>query len=297
MEVELVKFKNRSGLYLDGIYFNSPANHHVIIHVHGSFGNFYSNPFIKTMAQVYNSHGINFLSFNLTQHDGIAEAVRENNGVQTWEYIGYAISDYDTCVDDIAGAIDYVKIRHNDSIVLQGHSLGCNRVLYYLIQSKSTYPIVLLSPTNSLELQRRWVFPETIEQQIARLKMWNNNTNISYVEHGVNTSGREINKAEDTCPFIPISGQALLSMLENQSMDIVRMLITKEPVVNPAFIYLGESDEYQTDKKEKYIECFDHFFSKTTYKILANGNHSFHGYEEELAICISEWANKFDMYN
>lgn len=66
MITELVKFKNRSGLFLDGLYFYSPMNCCVVINVHGSFGNFYSNAFIKIMAESYNKKGINFLSFNLT---------------------------------------------------------------------------------------------------------------------------------------------------------------------------------------------------------------------------------------
>ena len=53
MKGELVKFKNSEGLFLDGMYFASEDSKKVIIHIHGSFGNFYSNYFIKEMADVY----------------------------------------------------------------------------------------------------------------------------------------------------------------------------------------------------------------------------------------------------
>ena len=43
MKGELVKFKNSEGLFLDGMYFASEDSKKVIIHIHGSFGNFYSN--------------------------------------------------------------------------------------------------------------------------------------------------------------------------------------------------------------------------------------------------------------
>ena len=79
MKGELVKFKNSEGLFLDGMYFACEDSKKVIIHIHGSFGNFYSNYFIKEMADVYVTAGFNFLTFNLTQHDGIAEAVRETS--------------------------------------------------------------------------------------------------------------------------------------------------------------------------------------------------------------------------
>lgn len=296
MVTELVKFKNRSGLYLDGLYFYSPINHCCVVYVHGSFGNFYSNSFIKVMAEIYNARGINFLSFNLTQHDGIAEAVRERNFVCSWEYVGYSISDYNSCIDDIHGALDFVRIRNNNNIILQGHSLGCNRVLYYVKESECECPIVLLSPTNSLELQKRWIFPEEIAHQISRLIASGLKNDISYIEHGVNTSGKEINRTRDDAPYIPISEKALVTMLKNPSMDIVQMLNNEKPVTNLAFIYLGGQDEYQTDPFDIYINCFDRYFSSTTYKLINNGNHSFLGFEEELAYCVAKWINSINFH-
>lgn len=294
MITELVKFKNHSGLYLDGLYFNSPMNDCAVVHVHGSFGNFYSNGFIKIMAEAYNKKGINFLSFNLTQHDGIAEAIREQNGICSWEYIGYAISDYNCCIDDIAGALDYVKFRNNNTIILQGHSLGCNRILYYIKKTGCNCPVILLSPTNSLELQRRWIFPESIENQISRLMVEGLVNDISYKEHGINTSKKEINKAKDNVPYIPISGKTLVSMLKNPSMDIINMLNNEQSVNNIAFAYFGEQDEYQTDSLEIYKKCFDRYFSDIRYKIINDSNHSFLGHEKELSNCITEWIDSID---
>lgn len=294
MITELVKFKNRSGLFLDGLYFYSPMNCCVVINVHGSFGNFYSNAFIKIMAESYNKKGINFLSFNLTQHDGVAEGVREQNNINRWEYIGYAISDYSCCIDDIAGAYDYVKIRNNNTIILQGHSLGCNRILYYIKETGCDCPIILLSPTNSLELQRRWIFPERIEEQIFRLTEDGLRNEINFNEHGVNTSKKEIDRARDDAPYIPISAKSLVTMLKNPSMDIVQMLNNEKPVDNLAFVYIGGQDEYQTDSLEIYRNCFDRYFSHIKYKVIIDGNHSFIGHEEELANCIAEWVNTID---
>ena len=289
MITELIKFKNRSGLFLDGLYFYSPTNFCVVVHVHGSFGNFYSNTFIKAMAEIYNRNGVNFLSFNLTQHDGIAEGVREQHNVCSLEYVGYSISDYNCCIDDIGGSSDYVKFRNNNIIILQGHSLGCNRILYYIKKTGCEYPVILLSPTNSLELQRRWIFPESIDEQISRLMGDGAEKDIIYNEHGVNTLGKEIDKARDEAPYIPISRKALLSMLKNPSMDIVQMLYSEKSVKNRAFVYLGGQDEYQTDSIETYRNCFSRFFSHVKYKVITDGGHSFLGYEEEMAKCISDW--------
>ena len=294
MITELVKFKNSTGLFLDGLYFYRPDNNCVVVHVHGSFGNFYSNPFIKSMAQVYNAHRISFLSFNLTQHDGIAEAVREIHGLNRWEYVGYSLSDYDSCIDDIEGACNYVRNRENDIIILQGHSLGCNRVLYYINKTKMRYPTILLSPTNSYELQRRWIMPETIDHQISRLSSYVDQNNISFTEHGVKTPDMKIDNIQDTVPFIPISPKALVSLLKNPSMDIINMIDHNHSVLNEAFIYMGDVDEYQTDSLESYYESFNRYFSKVVFKVIKGGNHSFSDHEKELVESIADWINSID---
>ena len=287
---ELVKFRNSSGLLLDGLYFYDNSIDIVIIHVHGSFGNFYSNSFIKTMADIYLKNGINFLSFNLTQHDGIAEAVREKDGEKNWEYIGYSISEYESCLEDIQGAIDFSKTRKNAIVVLQGHSLGCNRVLYYINETKNNNPIILLSPTNSSELQKRWIFPETIEKQKERLKNVCENT-ILWDEHGVNTKNGEVDEINDDVPCIPISPKSLLSIMNNYSFDMLKMLDNMNSFENRAYIYMGEMDEYQVNSIEEFSTRFKRVFREPYINILEEGNHAFCNNEIILSNNIVDWIN------
>ena len=217
---DLIKFKNGSGLVLDGIYFSSKKNKDsVIIHIHGSFSNFYANDFINIMADVYVNSGYNFLSINLTQHDGIAEAIREINGESTWEYVGYSLSSFDTCIDDINGAIAFAKKVGNKRIILQGHSLGCNRIIHFCNCIQNAYEIILLSPTDSKNLQEKWIYPESIESQIVRLEKMNNKQTILYREHGVNTKGQLVDNIFDNIPYIPISPKSLLNLMKNPSFN------------------------------------------------------------------------------
>ena len=166
---ELVTFTNSKGLRLDGILYHNNADRTTIIHVHGSFGNFYHNHFLRLMAKMYSDAGINFLSFNLSAHDGIAEAIRCKGKTEEWEYIGYSVVDFSTCIYDIEGAIDFVQ-QFSDRVVLQGHSLGCDRVLHFLTGKEANYDFILLGPADSYQLHKNWLAPETVEQQITRLK-------------------------------------------------------------------------------------------------------------------------------
>ena len=74
--LELITFKSSAGLHLDGLLFQKDNYRKTIIHVHGSYGNFYQNHFLRLMARQYTDSGINFLSFNLAGHDGFGEGYR-----------------------------------------------------------------------------------------------------------------------------------------------------------------------------------------------------------------------------
>src|ERR1035438_2113895 len=162
---ELVTFSNTRGLQLNGIWYREESQRTTIIHVHGSLGNFYSNPMVAVMAKMYSDAGLNLLSANTSSHDGIAEGDRSG----TFEYVGGSCTEFGDCLDDIEGAVSFAR-PFSDRIILQGHSLGCDRVLHYLLNSRIACDFVLLSPCDSYELQARWIAPETVEHQIKRLR-------------------------------------------------------------------------------------------------------------------------------
>lgn len=64
MKTELVRFKTSDGLTLEGLLFlpNKKTNK-IIVHVHGSAGNFYENVFIDNFSKVYTDNGYALLTF------------------------------------------------------------------------------------------------------------------------------------------------------------------------------------------------------------------------------------------
>jgi hypothetical protein len=122
---ELVTITSHGGLELDGILYRSESSRTTIVHVHGSFGNFYQGKLVRTMASAYSNADLNFLSVNMASHDGVAEGYWRDG---EFAYVGGAVARFDECTNDIAGIVEYAN-SFSDRIVLQGHSLGCDRVL------------------------------------------------------------------------------------------------------------------------------------------------------------------------
>lgn len=281
---ELVTFKNGNGLDIDGILYRDDSLGTTVLHVHGSFGNFYQNQFVRLMAKMYRGAGLNLLSVNMASHDGLAEGYRHNN---EFEYVGGAVVDFSECLADIEGAVKFA-MQFSDRIILQGHSLGCDRVLHFLINRKAHYDFILLAPCDSYQLQANWIAPETVEQQIQRLKSESpRDPQFDWLparEYG-------IKGGEDWTYPIPITRKAFLSIAEGPPYRLMKI---KEParfhLDQRALIYIGGKDALQVwpcDIMFKYLRERIRYVQEV-YE--PRGDHMLAGCEEYVIHKIIQWV-------
>ena len=230
---ELLSLVNEAGVVLDGIVFSpSGTTHLAIVHVHGSLGNFYQQQFIRVIANHLARHGVSLVSFNLTAHDGVSEGYTAEGDM---EYIGGSLSKFETCLDDLDTILRFARSICSQ-VVLQGHSLGCDRVLFYTQYRSAHFPLVLLSPCDSHRLHECWLDGESISEQVARLsRVQNNDGQISLLparEYGLNGPGGWTYN-------IPIGRDALLSILTGPPFQILWLDSSAKLVSDaPAFVYL-----------------------------------------------------------
>ncbi|MCX6133002.1 MAG: hypothetical protein NTU47_04220 [Ignavibacteriales bacterium] len=278
---QLVTFESSQGVKLEGLLFAEPQNGTCIIHVHGSFGNFYSNAFISVMAEFYTRAGLNFLTFNTSAHDGIAEGYRKGK----FEYLGGALSSFGECVADIEGAVDFVR-SFNSRMILQGHSLGCDRVLHYLIETKVALPFVLLCPCDSYELQQRWIFPETVESQLKRLRatLPEEYPLLPIKEYG-------IRQGDDWTYPIPISMKALLSIMEGPVYKLIRLRNPARFRINSdCLIYIGGNDRLQTGTVDQMFSYFEERTRSVKRVYDQGGDHMLEPDPASIVDQILKWA-------
>ena len=275
---------NGAGLVLDGIVFSPPNPHLAIVHVHGSLGNFYQQPFIRVFANRLTRHGIAVLSFNLTGHDGVSEGYTPD---QKMQYIGGSLSRFETCLDDLDALLCFAG-SICPGVVLQGHSLGCDRVLFYVQQRATRIPLILLSPCDSHRLQEIWLAGETISEQATRL------SSESDDDEQVNlVSASEYGLAEpDGWTYsIPISRDALLSIITGPPFQILRVDSSTQPVSNaPAFVYMGTKDTIRGATLNEMATHLRWLVPSARVFTVEHGDHSLDGCDEAVADSISAWA-------
>ncbi len=286
---ELVTFRNPENYLLDGILYESGNSIYTIIHIHGSYGNFYQNPFLRHMAKAYTEAGYNFLSFNMRSHDGFAEGYQNT---EDFEYVGAAVSDYNTFLLDIEGAIDFVS-SFSKKIILQGHSMGCDKVVEYMLLKMQYYDCILLSPSDSYMLQSNWINRQhgiSVEGQIKQLEdriNWKDNTDFDWLP--IDAYGLYYT---DDPHFLPISSKALLSILKGASFNIFNLENPRKYFINSnCLVYIGGSDELQTWNDANMFSFLQERFKMMTPLYIKEAEHMIEGYEKEVCDTITKWLN------
>ena len=149
MKGSLVKTITSDGLEHAGFWMKLKSDT-ALLHVHGTAGDFYTHKFIEQEGLALAKENISFLSVNTRGHDVYADIRKHIGNKIEWASYGGGFEKFEDCVLDIQAWVDFLKKQGVKKIILQGHSLGAQKVLYYQYKAKS--PLVVgqihLSPQN-----------------------------------------------------------------------------------------------------------------------------------------------------
>jgi len=190
-------------------------------------------------------------------------------------------------VHDIEGAIAFTS-AFSKRIVLQGHSLGCDRILHYLISRRAPHDFVLLSPCDSYRLQCDRIRPERVEQQISRLKADTSIASDEFVpkrEYGISEKGDEY--------YIPVTKRALLSILEGPVFRLIRLDSPADFFIQGrCFIYIGGKDPLQTATSNEMFLYFEKRVANVRRLYVSRGEHDLSSCEEHVAQELAKWLTE-----
>ena len=118
--IQLVRVKTDDGVYLTGVLRRPRMSKEkaCIVLIHGYSGNFYSGV-MAFLPEALTNQGFATLAINMRDHDH-----------------GPKKSRFEENRDDIAAAVEKMTQLGCSPIFLYGHSMGTNRVLYYLGETR-----------------------------------------------------------------------------------------------------------------------------------------------------------------
>jgi pimeloyl-ACP methyl ester carboxylesterase len=136
MSMKLIRTNTIDNVELQGMLVeNEPRAQNLVLHIHGTWGNFYGNHFIDYFGREYPLIGYSFLSANTRGHDD-----------------GSISEKFSDCLLDIGQWVTYARERNYKRIILQGHSLGALKAVYFMNNQgdPSIKKLILLSPFDSI---------------------------------------------------------------------------------------------------------------------------------------------------
>lgn len=143
-----LEIATKRGTVLNGVLFDSEKKSDtVLIAITVIHGNFYSNPFYFNIGDTLSKNGIDFIYAQT--YDAFGEIETINVKTNKKELICSWNERFFYTEEDIGAYIDFAE-KNYKKIILAGHSLGANKVIYYLLKTfdERVDKFIFLSPAN-----------------------------------------------------------------------------------------------------------------------------------------------------
>ena len=144
-----LEIATKRGTVLNGVIFDAENANTVVIAITGIHGNFYSNPFYFNIGDTLSANGIDFIYAQTNDAFGQIETYNAKTGEK--EIIGSWNERFAYTDEDIDAYLKFAEDSGYKHIILAGHSLGANKVIYYLSHNHDTKKpehFIFLSPAN-----------------------------------------------------------------------------------------------------------------------------------------------------
>ena len=286
MKISFQRIIAKDGLELHSLLFEPERKTtNALIHIHGWVGNFYENQFIDHIAKKAVSEGFAFLTFNNRGAGIINDFIKRKGRKISYIRIGGSLEEFKDCVVDIKAVIDFLSKRGYKRIILQGHSLGCQKITFYQYKTKDkrVKSLVLLAPVDDTGFVKRDLGKKYKKALDITKDM---------VKKG---------KGNDPVPgwmaFYPLLNASMfLNVADTKSasgrlFDYSGNLKEIKSINCPKLVVFGSKDEYQDDPSEK-LKILKREVKNCDTKLIKNSGHGFVGFEERLSKIISSWLKK-----
>jgi len=280
MIVDFVRFKASDGVELQGWLSNTNSKT-AVIHIHGMSGNGYENVFLDYLREMYAKNNLSLFAID-TRGRGVSSSFKKGDD---WKQGGSCFEIFEESVHDIYGALDYLRALGKTKFILQGHSLGCTKVVNFLVTQNPAdiVKVVLLAPTDMVG----WA--------------------ASHPEHAKYLAKAKkliaLGKGDDLVDFkcwvdeTPISAKTYPTICEAGSSADIYCTRTGGVLLGritiPMVIPYGTEDIGITKidgSMEKWLERVNKFKNPNTkISVIPGSSHSFRGYEKGLVAVIENF--------
>lgn len=285
LKCELARIITEDNLELHGLLFEpNKKDSYAVIHVHGWIGNFYENELIEYIAKEAVSKGFAFLTFNNRGTGIISDISKKGNPESKYARIGGSLENFEECIFDIGAAINFLKKRGYTNIILEGHSLGCQKVAFYKYKTNDecVKGLVLIAPVDDVGYTKRFFGNKKYEESLVIAR--------EMVKNG--TGSEVVPKWMEFYPLL--NANRYLDIADAKTtggklFDYSGELKKIKKVDCSILAIFGSKDDYESEPDKK-LDILKSSVKNCDTKLFQNANHWLNGYENELGTLIVDWV-------
>ncbi len=283
MDIEFINNAyTRDGLRLPMLHFESNKKDICVICIHGMCGTIIDNYFATVWGKLLAKNDIGFIYEHNRGHSIENDIVMKDG---SFKRCGCMYEIFEDCIYDIDLAIRTAKEKGYKRIILLGHSLGCNKVIYYYYKKHPNILGMILASAPDMIESHLLIEPE-YEELLKEAK-----ENIDK-----NQPTKLLHKMIED--YMYMSSQTYYNWFHKNS-NLNNLPIISNPknweqletIDVPILTFSGSKDEdyylHLDLLKEKAINC-----KNFEYQIIENTGHTYQEKELETGTLILNWINK-----
>lgn len=263
----------------------------IIIHMHGSAGDFYQSSFYPALFSMAEDLGIAYLSTN-----------SRGNGVYNREegspYTGAAIELFEDCLHDIDAWIEFALAKGYTRIILEGHSFGTNKIQYYALygtHQSHVIALILLGFTDSYGGQLTYLesIGKTNELVLKEAQILIDEDKPYQLLRDLTINWGELPQSAISYKNFMTPGSALSNILPLYPM---RPLTQLKSIAIPILAIVGDTGECTVIPPQDAVAYIRSESPMVESHMIDACNHSYEGRETELVSLIAPFIQKFLSY-
>ena len=270
--MEIIDVKNSQDIILRGCLFDVKNKEICVLFIPGMAGNIIENKFIQVLGEELQKKNIGFVCGHNQGSFHIVDYACKDNFIRR----GVSFEKFDDCLSDISAYVDYIKNLGYKNIIIAGHSLGANKVIYYLSKNKSDVikAYILLG---ACDMAYETSLIENKEKLIKEAK-----------ENIVNGVPDKI-LSQLVWNYYILSSKRFIDLIENKNsrnLPITSKLGSFDALKSiklPLLAVAGEFDDSCSDNIEKYLSLLiKNTDYKGEYAIVKGAGHTYCNHEYDL---------------
>ncbi len=293
--MKFVEFPTKDGLTLPGLLFEAGKKDKVVIYLHGNGSSsvFYDVADGMDLPNELAKKGVSLLKFNNRGAHIIKKLnVKKGDSVERLKF-GCAYEIIKECVEDIDGAIEFLKKEGYTEFYLQGNSTGANKICVYN-HYKRDNPIkkyILVSGGDDLGIYYSILGESDFNKHLKESE------DMIIRGHGDDLI-KELLPAEVFAykGFFDIANPdgdyncfPFMEEVKGIKLSTKPLFGYFSEIKKKSLVVYGELDEFAMGSGEKAEAILQKYNNDLDYKIVKEADHQFSGKRADLAKVIADW--------